>query len=163
MDIFVAKLVKYDTELKELVEEYLENSIFTMGVCNHTTLTYLTLKTNLEFTDTQYKFMLGLNDTATHQLMYHGILVHIKIVANELFKYFKVSNLLELPLTNIKDIVYQIGLNFKDMFFVPITTTVYQSWSSPLPVVRYISRFNEMWIITSLLNREYGRIGNRGQ
>lgn len=161
LDDYGDRLIQYDLDLKELVEEYLENSIFTSGVSNQTTLTWLVLKTNLTFTDDQYKFMLGLDDSVNHELMFQGIVTHVKLVAREIYGFFR-GDLLDLPLTNIKDVVYQIGLNFKEVFFVPIKTTVYESWNNPENIVRYVSRFNEMWLVSCLLNREYQQLASSG-
>lgn len=168
---FELRLQQEDLRLKELLEVYLESSVNTNNVISQTTLTYLIIKTNNIFNDDEYKTILKLDSGQSHSLIFQEILRVIKSTAKLILETFDFDDLLELPLTNLKDISYQIALKFKDIFLVPIHGYVYdfnicpQIWgdsysleNSASRIIKYVSKFNEMWVITSMLHREYLRL-----
>ncbi|WEJ93972.1 hypothetical protein PSN45_001449 [Yamadazyma tenuis] len=163
MDYFTAKLHQQDIWLKDAIEVYLENSNSSMFSDNSkvssTTLTYLVVKTHTVFSDSEYQHMLELKASSTHQVVFDSIIQYVQGVARELKMIFRFDSLLSFPLTDLKDISYQIALIFKQVFLVPI---IHKHEISEYGVcsdtIRFISKYNEMWILTSLLVREYANL-----
>lgn len=164
MDIFQKKLVNQDLFLKEIIDTYLDCGKNTDHFISQTTLTYLILKTNTVFTDQEYQLMMNLSGTPESQRLYDAILDEIRHHSKQIFAFYKFPSLLYLPLTNTKDISYQIGLHYTEIFFAPTTVNILDNnlafsatggLANTVGVIKFIGRFNEMWIITSLLNREY--------
>lgn len=164
MDVFQKRIVEQDAYLKDVIDSYLDCGKNTDHHISQTTLTYLVLSTNTVFNDQEYRLMLNLNYTTEARQLYDTILQNIRFHSLELYSFYHYPSLLCLPLTNIKDISYQIGLHFTEIFFAPTTVNIvdedpplHNNNNGPhtIGVIKFISRFNEMWIITSLLNREY--------
>lgn len=169
MDPFEKKVQDFDVHTKDQIDSFLDNAYQTTLLKCEVSLTYLVVRTNVEFSDAQYRFMLGL-EGPRYDVIYRGLIRHIVDVAQEVFTVFKFSTLEQFPLTDLKNVCYQIGLNFKPVFFVPVRVRLYDNrvwegsgFKTPLYVIKFISRYNEMWIITSLLNRHYKHIQGRAQ
>lgn len=169
---FATRLQNHDVQLKELLEDYMETAINSEKLVSQTTLTYLVVKTNTTFSPEQYKRILNLDETPYHSQIFQLFLTVVKRTALDLFETFGFPSLLHVPLTNLKDISYQVALTFKDICLVPIHSYVYELWDpfegrdwserTPNRVIKYISRFNEMWIITAMLNEEYNKLVEHG-
>lgn len=168
---FSLRLQQEDFRLKDLLEQYLETSVNTSNIVSQTTLTFLIITTNTVFKEDEYRCILRLGTGKAHSVIFQEICKVVSDIARAIYYYFGFDTLLEIPLTNLKDVSYQIALTFKDIFLVPVYGYVYdinvgpQLWGNDYSpkklaarIIKYISRFNEMWIITSMLNKEYTRL-----
>ena len=166
MDPFELKLLNEDIYLKETIEEYLNTGVNSNHVYSSTILTYLIISEDIVFDDTELMFILELKKSEKIQNDIYGIIInHIRHVAMEINDFFNPSSLLDIPLTNIKEISYAIAMNFKPIFFVPVKTwhlhRDVELWNyKDTQLINFISKFNEMWIVTLIMNREFKRIQN---
>ena len=166
MDPFELKLLNEDIYLKETIEEYLNTGVNSNHVYSSTILTYLIISEDIVFDDTELMFILELKKSEKIQNDIYGIIInHIRHVAMEINDFFNPSSLLDIPLTNIKEISYAIAMNFKPIFFVPVKTwhlhRDVELWNyKDTQLINFISKFNEMWIVTLIMNREFKKIQN---
>lgn len=152
MDSFVVRIHHQELVLKELLEEYLQEGIFDGYQTNQTCLTYLFLKNQITFTDEEYKYIIGLN--ATQGYIYDRILDQVKYTTHCLSREIYPLTLDQIPLTSMKLITYQVALVFKYVFFVPSSVEI-NDRGKRTTLTRFISKFNEMWVITSMIIREF--------
>lgn len=90
-----------------------------------TTLIYLVLKCNIILTDPQIKAVLGLGGIGKVQSTIYAAIQHeVRFAAQELFSRASFGSLLEMPLTDLKQLCYEIALNYKSIFFVPVESKV---------------------------------------
>lgn len=229
-DPFMAKATKSEARLTKLLENFQNCTANSDILSSDTTIVYLVLKSNFILNNTQIRVLLGLgHKNKVNDVIYHGIQRDVKYAASKLFSTGKFPNLLEMPLTDLKQLCYEIALKYKTIFFVPVESkikvrpaqkdftsilnttqfdlqriasgfipsshltsnlrnqynraadTSAQSWSmttaattthhnitllSPqgnfqadeaeyVEIIKFISKFNQMWIIAAFLNREY--------
>lgn len=228
-DPFMDKAAKSQARLTKIMEKFQNFTANSDILSSDTTILYLVLKSNIILNDNQIRVLLGLGDeNKVHDVIYCGILRDAKYAASKLFTLLNFSSLLEMPLTDLKQLCYEIALKYKAIFFVPVeakikirppqrefpsfqdttqlsllrsnsgfipssylasnfrnlynrTTdamsgTTYSSefmsasYNSirPYPqgyseiedaeyveIIKFISKFNQMWIVAALLNREY--------
>lgn len=167
MDPFELKLYNEDIYLKETIEDYLNSGANSNHVYSSTILTYLIISQDIVFDDTELMFILELKKSEKIQNdIYWVIIEHIRQVVMEINDFFNPSSLLDIPLTNIKEISYAIAMNFKPIFLVPVKTwhlhRDVEIWNyKDTQLINFISKFNEMWIVTLIMNRELKKIQNR--
>ncbi|CUM51983.1 unnamed protein product [Debaryomyces tyrocola] len=227
-DPFMAKATKSEARLTKLLETFQNYTANSDILSSDTTIVYLVLKSNFILNNTQIRVLLGLGDkNKVNDVIYHGIQRDVKYAASKLFSIGKFSYLLEMPLTDLKQLCYEIALKYKTIFFVPVeskikvrpaqndftsildttqfdlqriasgfipsshltsnlrnqynraadtsaqsssmaTTTTYHNITLLSPqgycqadeaeyveIIKFISKFNQMWIIAAFLNREY--------
>lgn len=227
-DPFRFKIFTKESKLVKTLNDFhfcSQNSDF---VPSDTWLIYLVLKLNIKFNDDQIKKVLGLDTKdQVHLAIFLGLVKVVQECAARL-SVCHVTSLLDLPLTDLKEICYELALHFKALFFVPIrvcstlrrrpkepmfisasalvqtfhsaandspahqhshteyssnvtnsrnhhatqygipctsavynqarTTGIENEVAEVAELTQFISRYNNMWPIVMLLNREYERI-----
>lgn len=229
-DPFMAKATKSQARLTKLLETFQNFTANSDILSSDTTIIYLVLKSNIILNNTQIRVLLGLGDeNKVHDVIYHGIQRDVKYAASKLFSLGKFSSLLEMPLTDLKQLCYEIALKYKTIFFVPVeskikvrsaqsdmtsildttqfslqrnasgfipssylTSNFRNQYNRPpdasayslstathlnttrlspqeysqadeaeyVEIIKFISKFNQMWIIAAFLNREYQELQN---
>ena len=226
-DPFMAKALKSQAKVTKLLQTFQNFTANSDIFSSDTTIIYLVLKSNILLNNTQIRVLLGLNDkNEVHDVIYSGIERDVKYAASKIFSIGKLSSLLEMPLTDLKQLCYEIALKYKTIFFVPVeskikvspakndftsildttqfslqritsgfipssylasnfrnqsnravntsaysssmetintysnTTGCPQGYSQAdeaeyVEIIKFISKFNQMWIIAAFLNREY--------
>lgn len=228
-DPFMDKAAKSQARLTKIMEKFQNFTANSDIFSSDTTIIYLVLKANIILNDNQIRVLLGLGEeNKVQDVIYFGILRDAKYAASRLFTVFNFSSLLEMPLTDLKQLCYEIALKYKAIFFVPVEskirirptprevpsfqgttqTSLLRNTSSFIPssylasnfrnlynratdsisattyssefmstsynstrsypqgysemedaeyveIIKFISKFNQMWIIAALLHREY--------
>lgn len=151
-DPFVAKAQAAERHRQRLLEKFYEIRANGRGDLRDTTMVYLVLECQLHLTDEQYMKVLGLNlELPACQNLYGAILGETRFVADHLNRLVMARSLLQMPLTDVRMLCYRIAQKFEATFFVPGRS----SDSSSAVDFEWLDRFNSMWPLVSLLDREY--------
>lgn len=124
-----------------------------------TTLVELFIVHSIHFLDPDMMAILKMsNADGRHRQVYFS-LVHVAHNAARILRARVHAPLLRhMPLTNVREICYQIADQFEGLFFAP-TLPLLPSLSEVAVLFNWHDRFNSMWPIVSLLSREYTRLG----
>lgn len=125
VDPFLAKAKESQGRLAKLLTNFQSLRANSDLFSSDTTLIYLVLKCNLILNDPQIKAVLGLGGIGKVQSTIYAAIQHeVRFAAQELFSRASFGSLLEMPLTDLKQLCYEIALNYKSIFFVPVESKV---------------------------------------
>lgn len=111
-------------------------------------LMYLFLKTGYTFTDTQYMLIIGLDvSNSQHMEAFDHLLHHLSLAAKHLHILFPRVPLAALPLNQVWNLIYSISICYRGIFYIPVLDS-----GGP---VQYTARFNNLWVLVSMFNRQY--------
>lgn len=170
-DPFMAKATKSQARLTKLLETFQNFTANSDILSSDTTIIYLVLKSNIILNNIQIRVLLGLRDeNKVHDVIYHGIQRDVKYAASKLFSIGRFSNLLEMPLTDLKQLCYEIALKYKTIFFVPVESKikvhpVQSDFTSILDTTQFSLQRNASGFIpssylTSNLRNQYSRVAD---
>lgn len=142
---------------KELLNKFHHCVLNTAGDVRDTSMVYLILECDLVLADGQYMAILGLDPhTSSHLALYKLLVKEIRYVASYLKRRVMAHSMLQMPLTDIRSLCYRIAENFDSLFYVPVKPGDEDGKESNFAIsFRWLDRYNCMWPIVSMLNREY--------
>lgn len=154
IDPFAFKAKKTEERRKELLQIFLSSIVGGLDCIEDTTLIQLILTYNVVFEDKDMMLILRL-DTGDihHRRLYNSLLYALQQVAVILKSRVTAVSLRQMPMTDLRRISYRVADGFEQLYYVPVredsldvSTALSYSWRD---------RYNSMWPIISLLNREY--------
>lgn len=137
-----------------LLQQFWAQTGCTLNEIQDTTMIQLMLLHEITFCDSDMMIILLLEErNEAHELIYRLFLDLVLFTANELKRNVDVSSLLEMPLTDIRTLCYKIADRFESLFYVP--TLDEEEDSDSALSFQWSDRFNCMWPIVCILNREF--------
>lgn len=124
-DPFKAKVTESHKRLDGLLKVFKGSTTNSDILSSDTTIIYLVLQSNIRLSDNQIKTILGLEiDNEVHDIIFSGIEKQVRYSAEKILSDMRLRSLLEMPLTDLKHLCYEIALNFKSIFFVPVESKI---------------------------------------
>lgn len=140
--------VRRDTLLFQWNSEAINTPNVAYSVDFDLSLMYLFLLTGYTFSDSQYQQIIGFHaSNSYHMECFHHLLYHIGVASKLLYSAFPNVPLTSLPLRQVWNLLYTISISYRGIFYVPIL-------DSSIPI-KYKARFNNLWVLVSMLNREH--------
>lgn len=138
---------------------------------NNTSLTYLIINSNIQFSQSQIFKILNLSiDNPIHNRVYDQLISIINTTTKNLYHNVHEENLQEYPLTNLQYLSFMIADKFPEIFYCPIwlleefeseqadSVLIRKSLHDTISWVLKRCRYNEMWIITYLIKQEFIKV-----
>ena len=135
---------------------------------NNTSLTYLIINSNVQFSQSQIFKILNLSiDNPIHNRVYDQLISIINTTTKNLYHNVHEENLQKYPLTNLQYLSFMIADKFPEIFYCPIwlleefeseqadSVLIRKSLHDTISWVLKRCRYNEMWIITYLIKQEF--------
>lgn len=162
-DPFVEKAELADIRREDWLHKYQELNVNGGSDLRDTSMVYLVLKCNLILSDAQYMGILGLDpNVRPHYDLYTLVLADVRYLAGHLKGEVMAHSLIQMPLTDIRQLCYRVADKYESLFFVPVPGSdgeAENASSNGFAVwFQWLDRYNCMWPIVSMLNREYQKI-----
>lgn len=165
-------------QLKVLLDlGHFRRGLNTSGVDTDTSLIKLVLLSHVEISNAQFIAMLSLNPkNHNHMQVYSAIMRLVDQVVIDILQLTRTTNLIDFPLTNLKEACYEIARTFKPIFFIPryqiVTSELRSSYlpstrssgsDSTVEDVQYeifknVERFNQMWILVAMIKDKFNKL-----
>lgn len=150
-DQYEEKAQRAELRRFELLQKYLS---FGRWEIKDTTMIQLMLMHKVTFSDEDTMLILHLDrEDPNHVRLYCGLFHLVKYTALTLVREVPVNLLLEMPLTDIRRLVYHIANRYDSLFYVPVKDDV--AGSSLALKFLWRDRYNCCWPIVCMLEREY--------
>lgn len=122
-DPFREKQLRLEEKTKRPLKNFKSRALQSDICPCDTYFTYLMLRSKVRLSDLHVRKILGLNEQdETQEKIYHSIRRQILYAAQELKRLCGLSDLTEMPMTDLRCLCYEIALVFKGIFFVPVKT-----------------------------------------
>lgn len=152
-DPFVYKVKLAEMRHFQLLQKVRSYSCRNASASKSSAMAQLVLQAKTEFTDIQMMNFLGLDPRRNAHLLLYDLVVGLVIyTARHLKVGMNAASLLDFPLTDIQDVCYRIADCFDSLFFIPVNR---RNGLGLRDSFVWDDRFNGLWPIMYLLNREY--------
>ncbi|KAK6465458.1 hypothetical protein DFJ63DRAFT_332885 [Scheffersomyces coipomensis] len=118
------KNVRLDS-LQNAYSHYQNDAVNKYPSNSETWLIELILRSDLKLTIDQIRTIIGINsENDTQMQVFDSLQSVIKALAKSLYEEFGNKSLLEYPLTDIKELLYDVARSFAPLFYVPVMESV---------------------------------------
>lgn len=161
-DPFLRKYHTKRARIVELYRQYYHDSINCYPEKLATDLIYLVLRSKVVLSTPQVIKVLGLDaSNVRHLQLYSSLERNLTLFLHDVFTKTSTTNLLEYPLTNLREACYEIANRFRPIFFVPVKkkTSVRSNINDDnqtheeVELFIYAEKYCQMWIIVAILKK----------
>ena len=176
-DYYQWKVKKLLDKKKRLLDFFYNESHHCCLNCVDTSVVELVIRSNIHLSDAQIQHILGLNpENPLHDQVYNCLIEHIAKITHDIASLTQITDISQLPLTNLFRICYNMAMEYRPLLFCPYEVTLVannpsefhlrpRSLSSvstvderEIRVTKFSQRFNQNWIIVYLFKKHFALI-----
>lgn len=161
---------------QELLESFNRRSHNEVLGRQDTSLLELVIRSNIRIDNDQIMKILKIDKEDEHQVrVFNAIVYHVKDAVSDIYKCTKISEMNQLPLTNLLRILYYFSQYFNPIFNCPFKVSYHTTDSSrgnlhlrprsqsststiegsELVITKFAQKYNQNWILAYMFKREF--------